>query len=308
MKPLDQLPIIAEELGLDRETLIFRYLVERTLYRLGVAFPNAFVLKGGLYLGFLAGERYTPYRPTKDADLTAFGTWSTDELIAAFEALKTDNPERAQDGVWYSGKVRVKDISKGRNYNGSRIRIKAHVGPEHRLLSFDVSHGSRLAVPAMPWGFGALIRPLTPPTGIRVYPVESVISEKLHAFHTNADPGSYGRLRDVYDLAYLFSTLDLDSTEIVEAVQATFWSRLPSGPGGVVFWPTRPPTMTHLHLESHLEDEWLELVDPAGGSWFQPSLEEALNLILRFADPLLDAMAGEEPFTGQWIAGEGWQS
>lgn len=109
MSILARLPSIADQQGIDYDTIVFRYLVERTLFRLGHAHPDAFVLKGGLYMGLLA---YAPYRATKDADLTAFGAWTEGRLLEVFEGFKGKNPCPA-DEVSYSGKVRVQPISKG---------------------------------------------------------------------------------------------------------------------------------------------------------------------------------------------------
>lgn len=300
MNVLDQLATIATSQGHDYSVLVFRYLTERTLYRLGHARPKTFVLKGGLYLGMLA---YMPYRATEDADLTAFGALSDDDLLALFEGLKIDNP-CSQDGVTYSGRVRMKSISKGRNYQGVRIRIAAHLRHERRMLSFDISHGSAITPPPLSWQFGTIVAGLPEPAGIRLYPVETVIAEKLHAFHLYPDPEVFPRIRDLYDLAFLAATTSLDAVLLYQAILRTFQSRKPTGPDGLVFWSYLPPSLTGLDVISEHQNDWRLLLE---GATYQPDLSEAVLLVGRLAEPLLGAMYQQQQQPGQWTPGEGWR-
>jgi len=302
MTILSQLTFLSEERGLDYNTMVFRYLVERTLFRLGAAYPNAFVLKGGLLMGLLA---YVPYRATKDTDLTAFGEWSEDKLQEAFAQLMVENPCPA-DGVRYTGRIRVQSISAGRHYQGTRLRIKAHVEHESRQLSFDISHGSAIAHTPLPWTFGSLIPGLPEPAAVRVYPIETVLAEKMHAFHVYPDPGTFPRTRDLYDLAFLLTTSELDGGHVAEAVDRTFRSRLSTREDGGIFWPTRPGSMTELHTWEEPRQAWAELLPE--DSWFQPTLPEALLLVELFATPLLDALYAERAFTDIWRPGGPWRS
>jgi predicted nucleotidyltransferase component of viral defense system len=298
---LPQLTYLAEQRGLDYNTAVFRYLVERTLYRLGVAHPDTFVLKGGLFMGLLA---YVPYRATKDTDLTAFGNWSEDRLKQAFGRLMFDNP-CPEDGVTYTGKVRSQIISAGRHYQGTRIRIKAHVEHESRKLSFDISHGSALAQPPLPWSFGSLVPGLPEPAEIRVYPVETVLAEKIHAFHVYPDPATFPRTRDLYDLAFLLTTTELAGEEVARAVERTFKVRLPTREDGSVFWPNRPASLTELHLWEEAQQAWAALLPE--DSWFQPTLAEAILVVELFASPLLDALYEDRAFKGTWSPGGPWR-
>lgn len=299
MSILDKLLHIATEQGHDYDVVLFRYLTERTLYRLGCTQPGVFVLKGGLYLGLLA---YMPYRATEDADLSAFGHLSDETLLETFESLKTENP-CPLDAVTYSGRVRMKSISKGRNYLGVRIRIAAHLRHERRLLSFDVSHGSAIAQPPIPWQFASIVSGLPEPSGIRLYPLGTVIAEKLHAFHLYPTAEVFPRIRDLYDLAFLAATFPFDATDLHQAIDRTFRSRKPTAPDGGIFWGSRPTSLTNLDIIEEMQKDWAELLE---GATYQPTIAEAVQLVSRFSAPLLEAAYLNEPGQGRWSPGEDW--
>jgi hypothetical protein len=300
MNPLDQLVSAAAGQGHDYSVLVFRYLTERTLYRLGVFQPDTFVLKGGLYLGLLA---YMPYRATEDTDLTAFGHLTDEVLLETFERLKADNP-CPQDGVICSGKVRMKTISRGRNYQGVRMRTAAHIRHERRLLSFDISHGSAITPSPRPWQFPTIVPGLPEPAGIRLYPVETVVAEKLHAFHLYPSAEVFPRIRDLYDLAFLAATTPFDADEVYQAILRTFQSRKPTASDGGVFWSSRPSSLTDLDELEEPQRDWQALME---GATYKPELSEAVQLVGRFSGPLLDAVFQGEPRQGQWMPRENWR-
>ena len=300
MSPIDQLQRLAAELGHDYDILVFRYLTERTLYRLGAAQPGTFVLKGGLLLGMLA---YMPYRATEDADLTAFGHISDESLLALFEALKVENP-CPEDGVSYSGRVRFKSISKGRNYQGVRVRIAAHLRHEKRLLSFDISHGSALEPPPTPWRFSTLVAGLPEPAEIRTYAAETIVAEKLHAFHLYPVAEVFPRIRDLYDLAFLAATTPFDGEALLASLQRTFRSRKATATEQEIFWPDLPTSLTQLDAFEQHQRDWEALTD---GATYQPSLLEAQLLARHFAEPLLSAAYHERALPKKWRPGESWR-
>jgi hypothetical protein len=123
---------------------------------------------------------------------------------------------------------------------------------------------------------------LAPPT-LRLYPLESHIAEKLHAYTMPRDrPNS--RVKDLPDLALLASVREIEARRLRRALDETFVFRKTHDLPRAV--PAPPPQWTDVYARMAREDtlEWKEL----------PDLFVAVK---RFLDPVLDE--GDSP--GRWL-------
>ena len=142
----------ARQTGEDFNLVLTRYAVERLLFRLSQSRyrPN-FILKGAMLLAVWRAERH---RPTRDLDLTGYGSDSAEELTAAFREIvelpvEPDGLEFDRDGIT------VSEIREDQEYHGKRVVI-----PEPQELSFPTLLGS-------------------PSLRIRAYPPEAVNAREV---------------------------------------------------------------------------------------------------------------------------------
>lgn len=125
----------AKALGVDPNLVLARYATERLLYRLSRSpYAERFVLKGALLLLVWLGETI---RPTRDADLLAFGDLGADALAATFAEICA--VEVAPDAlVFDTGTIRVAAIRPEDAYGGQRVTLFAHLGPARLRVQVDV--------------------------------------------------------------------------------------------------------------------------------------------------------------------------
>jgi len=200
-----------------RQLLVF----DRFLARIVATFGDAATLKGGLVLELRLGRA----RTTKDVDLRVVG--SPDNLLAqlqqcarqdlgdfmTFEVAPDQNhPEIQNDGMQYEGlRFRTECRLAGKIYG--------------QAFGVDVAFGDPLVgdvelveAPDL-LGFAGV-----EPPKIQVYPIETHIAEKLHAYTMpRARPNS--RVKDLPDIALLATTGPIHRDRLREALDSTFTFR-----------------------------------------------------------------------------------
>jgi predicted nucleotidyltransferase component of viral defense system len=257
------------ELTRKRQLLVF----DRFLARIAVVFGDAAMLKGGLVLEL----RLERARTTKDVDLRIMGA-QEDVLPKLQEAGRRDlgdfmlfevGPDQHHPEIQ----------NEGMQYEGLRFRAECKLAGKlyGQPFGVDVAFGDPvLGEPEIVVAEDVLaFVGIAPPT-LRLYPVETHIAEKLHAYTMpRSRPNS--RVKDLPDLALLATTKTLDARRLRAALGQTFSFRkthplpdkLPDPPAS---WATPYATMAR-------EDQL---------AW--PTLDAVTNAARTFLDPVL---AGE---------------
>ncbi|MCB9522857.1 MAG: nucleotidyl transferase AbiEii/AbiGii toxin family protein [Myxococcales bacterium] len=208
---------VGPDLERQRQLLVF----DRFLARIVQAFGSQAVVKGGLALEL----RLTRARTTKDVDLRLTGTPDglLDRLRAAARLdlgdfmrfdLQPDpkHPELHGDGV---------------RYDGFRFRTECRIAGKLYGSAFglDVAFGDPIVGPPATFqaadllGFAGV-----PPPALPVYPIESHIAEKLHAYTLpRTRPNS--RVKDLPDLVLLAQAGPLAPDRLRAALEQTFGFR-----------------------------------------------------------------------------------
>jgi hypothetical protein len=241
------------ELARRRQLLVFDRLLARIVAVLG----DAATLKGGLVLEL----RLERARTTKDVDLLVLG--SPDEVLArlqeagrrdlgdfmTFEVGPDENhPTIQNDGMQYEGlRFRTECTIAGKLY-GQRFGVDVAFG-DPMLGEPDVVVGDDVLAFAG----------VAPPT-LRLYPIETHIAEKLHAYTMpRGRPNS--RVKDLPDIALLATIQALDAKRVRAALEQTFAFRkthpVPASlPDPPLAWATPYAAMAR---EDQLE--WASLAD-----------------------------------------------
>lgn len=265
-----------------RQLLVF----DRLLARIAVVFGEAVTLKGGLVLEL----RLERSRTTKDIDLRvsgpskdvlpqlqAAGRLDLGDFMTFESAPDDDHPEIRNEGMQYEGlRFRTECKLAGKPY-GSPFGVDVAFGdpmlhePDERT-SEDV-----LAFAG-----------ITPPT-LRLYPIETHIAEKLHAYTMpRARPNS--RIKDLPDLALLGSTGALSSKRLLEAFEQTFsFRRTHPIPKQL---PDPPTTWAAPYAAMARED---------GLEW--PDLGAVTNAARAFLDPVLSVSIDATWNSERWAWG-----
>ncbi|MGQ0507138.1 MAG: nucleotidyl transferase AbiEii/AbiGii toxin family protein [Myxococcaceae bacterium] len=263
-----------------RQLLVF----DRFLARIAAVLGDAATLKGGLVLEL----RLARARTTKDVDLRMMGP-SDDILARLQEAVRRDlgdfmtfevgpdddHPEIQNDGMQYDGLRFCAEC---------RLAGKLYGQP----FGVDVAFGDPiLGEPELVVADDVLAFAGIPPPTLRLYPIETHIAEKLHAY-TMPRQRPNSRVKDLPDIALLATAQALDAKRLRAALEQTFTFRkthlLPAVlPDPLAAWGTPYAAMAREDLLA----------------W--PTLEDVTKAAKAFLDPVLvgglDATWGPQTWT-----------
>jgi hypothetical protein len=259
------------DLARKRQLLVF----DRFLARIVAVLGDAATLKGGLVLEL----RIERARTTKDIDLRVTG--SPNDILAklqeaarrdlgdflTFEAgPDDDHPEIENDGLQYDGlRFRAECKLAGKLYG--------------RPFGVDVAFGDPiLGEPEAVVAEDTLaFAGIAPPT-LRLYPIETHIAEKLHAYTMpRARPNS--RVKDLPDIALLATAQRIEARRLRQALEQTFSFRkthaLPAMlPDPLPAWETPYAAMAR---EDQLAWTTLDEVTKAAKAFLDPVLAGNLD-------------------------------
>lgn len=259
------------EFARKRQLLVF----DRFLARIALVLGDAATLKGGLVLEL----RLERARTTKDVDLRMVG--SPDDVLAklqeagrknlgdfmTFEVVPDDDhPEIQNDGMQYDG-----------------LRFRAECKLAGKLygqpFGVDVAFGDPiLGEPEVIVAEDVLaFAGIAPPT-LRLYPIETHIAEKLHAY-TMPRTRPNSRVKDLPDIALLATAQPIDAKRLRAALEQTFAFRkthaLPATvPSPIEAWRTPYEAMAR---EDQLAWPTLDEVTKAAQAFLTPVLAGGLD-------------------------------
>ncbi|HEX7842237.1 MAG TPA: nucleotidyl transferase AbiEii/AbiGii toxin family protein [Kofleriaceae bacterium] len=200
-----------------RQLLVF----DRFLARVVAVLGDAAMLKGGLALEL----RLARARATRDVDLRLMG--APEGILAALQAAG-----RLALDDFLTFEVRPDDDhpeiqNPGMPYEGRRFRTECRLAGKlyGHPFGVDVAFGDPiLGEPEVVVAKDLLaFAGIAPPT-LRLYPLETHIAEKLHAY-TMPRPRRNSRVKDLPDIALLATAQSIDARRLCAALDQTFTFR-----------------------------------------------------------------------------------
>ena len=160
----------------DYNALLTQYAIERFLYRLSKSdLAERFVLKGAMLFRVWSGS---PHRPTKDLDLLGYGEASPTAVADAVRQVIATSV--ADDGLMFDpDSVLATEIREAQEYGGIRVKLVARLGNARIPMQIDVGFGDAITPEAATCPYPTLLGTDAPQ--LRMYPVETVVAEKLQA-------------------------------------------------------------------------------------------------------------------------------
>jgi len=209
---------LRDKSGEDFNALLTQFAIERFLYRLSnSSLADRVVLKGAMLFRVWSGSLH---RPTKDVDLLGFGEATTAAVAALIRQIITTAVE--DDGILFDAdSVKAEEIRENQEYGGIRAVFTATLDKAVIPLQVDVGFGDAITPAAEYRIYPALIGMTAP--RLRMYPVETVVAEKLEAAVKLGMINS--RMKDFYDLLVIFRQHPYDSQLLTRAVAETFARR-----------------------------------------------------------------------------------
>lgn len=236
-----------------RQMLVF----DRFLARLSHVLGDAVMLKGGLVLEMRLGRA----RSTKDVDLRCTGSPE-----AVLENLRKAGRSDLGDHLTFEvmpDKQHPAITQEGMVYDGKRFRVEARLAGKIYGSRFGVDVGFADPIFGQPdviTGDKLLAFAGVEPARIRLYPVETHLAEKLHAY-TLPRKRTNTRVKDLPDLVLLGTIRELDATRVRQAIQQCFDFRATHSVPRVLTTP--PDSWAPVYARMAREDEltWPTLAD-----------------------------------------------
>ena len=264
-----------------RQLLVFDRFLARIVSELG----DSAMIKGGLVVEL----RVERARTTKDIDLRLVGPptgilerlqraagLDLGDFMVFTVAPDAEHPEITNEGMVYEGqRYRVTCALAGKPYGqpfGLDIAFADPIlGEPDVIVADDVL------------GFAGIA-----PPSLRLYPIETHIAEKLHAY-TLPRKRPNSRVKDLPDVALLAGVRDIESARPRRALEQTFTSRKTHALPGVL--PAPPPAWAAPYARMVEEDElrWADLAT-------------LVHAVEAFLNPVLDgtALPTWSPSTWRW--------
>lgn len=209
---------VAKAQGVDFNQVLIRFALERMLYRLSQsAHSERFLLKGALLFTLWYDM---PHRATRDADLLGFGA---SDLMSLGQTFRDIASVAVNDGIEFDpDSVVTEEIRKEAGYAGARVLVSGELARARFKTQVDIGFGDAVTPGPLDAIYPVLLADLPAPQ-LRVYPVYTVIAEKLHAIVLLGMTNS--RMKDYYDLSVLLERETLDVDLLAKAIRATFERR-----------------------------------------------------------------------------------
>ena len=285
----------SRETGEDFQFLLWRYVVERFLFRLSHSpYRDRFVLKGAMLFA-LWNEAF--HRQTQDIDFAAYGDSETDDFVTELQQVCCTGVD--DDGVvFHADQISSSTIRGTTDKGGTRYRFPATVGGARVTVQVDIGVGDSIQPPPEDAEFPTLLD--TAPCHVRAYPKESVVSEKFHATVARGEQTS--RYKDFFDLYELARCFRFDGVRLVQALVATFESR--SSPTDEV-----PLSLTSgFYTDTARGDRWRAYLAKRGRLPAPMDFGAVGELVTLFLAPPWRAVSHGDRFVAAWPAGGPWRS
>lgn len=285
---------IARAEKIDFDALLLRYFQEKFLCRLAISrFSDHFVLKGGF---LLICFKIPKSRATKDIDFLA-------------EQVKNDPAEleyilgniadlHCDDGVRFNSLSITSEWRKeDTDYEGIRLKIDATLGQARKRLQMDIAFGDIIVPRPKLMEFPTLLE--EEPPKVRVYSIESIISEKFEAMIKLAMVNS--RMKDFYDI-YTLSTQNFQVSRLKKAIDSTFQRRKTSIPGDPLVF------RTEFHNNEGRGKQWIAFLRKSRLD-LNREFNEIMDRTTAFLKPIVIPIKDETRMDESWDAMTGcWKS
>lgn len=262
-----------------RQLLVFDRFLARVTRELG----DTVMLKGGLVVEL----RVDRARTTKDVDLRVMGapTGLLDRLVRAARLelgdfmIFTVAPDAEHPDITNEGMV----------YEGQRYRVNCALAgkPYGQPFGLDIAFADPIfGEPDIVVAGDILAFAGIAPPSLRLYPVESHIAEKLHAY-TLPRKRPNSRVKDLPDIALLAGVREIDPSRLRAALAQTFDSRKTHALPASVPSPSSAWAAPYARMVEEDELRWKDLA--------------ALTLAVEaFLNPVLDGTASQSWHPKAW--------
>ena len=263
----------AKELGLNYNLVLSKFFFDEFLKLLSNSVHREnFMLKGGMLLTYSLGVQN---RATQDIDFLVKGfPLESAEMKKVLEEIIGDNK---QSDIWFELNSTVEEIRAEDEYGGLRFHIIGHLANIRIPFSVDIATGDPIYPFPRVEKYSTI---LGDNIELKMYPLESVLSEKLQTVLARAENNS--RSKDFYDIyAILKNKLEvINVKELKVAVSMTFSYRKTEVSKGEA-----KNIIGHINEDSLIKERWTryQKKNPYANGIEFSEITESLNALIEMS-------------------------
>jgi predicted nucleotidyltransferase component of viral defense system len=269
------------------------YARERFLARLAVSpHRDRLILKGATVFSLWLEN----HRPTRDLDFLGRGNFepaAATVMIREIVGIAMEN-----DGLELDvASVTATLIREPDEYQGVRIHLEATLDGARIRLQIDIGIGDVVTPPARTAMLPSILQDFEGPK-VKVYPPETIVSEKLHAMVKLGIANS--RMKDFFDIYVLARGHDFEERLLAKAITRTFERRKTA-------IPEEPFALTpEFYADRVKQTQWRAFLTKSGVN--APDVfNEAGDLLRNFLSPVLSS-ARRGTARGRRWRGRSWRN
>lgn len=232
------------------------------------------------------------HRPTRDLDFLGSGDFEPDKAIAMIRDIVSVAVE--DDGLTFdAGSVSAEPIREPDEYHGVRMHLAAILDTARIRLQIDIGVGDVVTPPARLATLPAILTEFSSPK-VKVYPAETIVSEKLHAMVKLGIANS--RMKDFFDVYLLARSRDFDEALLAKAIARTFARRSTA-------IPEQPFALTaEFYSDATKQSQWRAFLTKSGVE-APAAFGEVGELLRAFLSRLLSSAGRGVTRERRWNAG-----
>jgi predicted nucleotidyltransferase component of viral defense system len=269
------------------------YARERFLARLAVSpHRDRLILKGATVFALWLDD----HRSTRDLDFLGRGNFEPDAatvIIREIVGIAMKN-----DGLDFNvASVTATLIREPDEYHGVRIHLEATLDTARIRLQIDIGIGDIVTPPARSATLPSILPDFAGPK-VKVYPPETIVSEKLHAMVKLGIANS--RMKDFFDVYVLARGHDFEERLLAKAVTRTFERRKTA-------IPEEPFALTpEFYSDRGKQTQWRAFLTKSGVN--APEVFSEIGDLLRnFLSPVLSSARRGAARERRW-RGDAWRN
>ncbi len=265
--------------NLEVEDILYRYCIERFLYRLSQSkYKDQFLLKGSFL--FTVWNSSLIHRNTRDVDFLKLGTDEIEIVKGMLRSLCVMDVEK--DGIIFDDKsIEVEPTRELEDYGGLKIRIQSLLGKARVPLHIDLGFGDIVTPGPEEYVLPTILD--MPAPKLKTYPVYTVIAEKFEVIVERGLANT--RMKDFFDLAFLIRKLELERAKVAQALKNTFGRRKTSLPVELPLGLTEK-----FYLDEDKQHQWKGFLMRNRIPMESNTLESTIKELQSFFKPILEAI------------------
>ena len=281
--------------GEDFNLLLFRYGVERLLYRLSISSDaDKFILKGASLFLVWKGQNY---RVTRDADLLGSSPADIEYIASIFRDLCKAKTEDSDGIQFMSDTVRAVPIREEQTYGGIRVTLMGILHQARIPLQVDIGFGDVVTPEPERIEFPTLLD--DPPPQLLAYPRYTMVAEKLETMVRLGMANS--RMKDFYDVWLMSRLFEFEGQTLCDAIRNTFRRRSTLLPSGL------PTAFTEeFRKDAQKQMQWQAFVRKSKPEDVSGDLASVIIDLEAFLMPAIETSEGGKPFCMLWPPNGPW--